>query len=162
MSQDQVCVSTAKRTARRIAVSLMFLAFVTISGCTQTPQEAVVGRWYNGDMSLRFQTNGAVVWNSPQGLAQGRYVFVGQVPRWATDNTSARVRLDVIRNNETINPELELQFVGSDRLRVKPTEVTRSRAAARTQVVLRRAEAGSDPNIPAPSKRGTTGLRGIP
>ncbi len=161
MSRVQILVSTARRAARMTAVSLMFLAAAALSGCTQTPQEAVVGRWYNGEMSLRFQRNGAVVWNTQQGIAQGRYVFVGPIPRWATDNTAARVRLDVIRNNEQIHPELELQFVGNNRLRIKPTEATRSRAAARTQVVLRRAESETDPNIPAPSKRGTTGVRGI-
>lgn len=132
-----------------------------VSGCSRTPQEALVGRWYNSEMSMRFQPNGAVVWNTPQGLAQGRYSFVGNVPRWATDNTSARVRLEVVRNNETVNSELDLQFVGADRLRIKPTETTRSRSAARTQAVLRRAESDMDPNIPAPSKRATTGVRGI-
>lgn len=137
------------------------LLVAAISGCTQTPQEAVVGRWYNGEMSLRLQPNGAVVWNTPQGLAQGRYVFVGQVPRWATDNTSARIRLDVVRNNVQIHPELDLQFVGSDRLRVKPTDTSRSRRAARTQVVLRRAESDSDPNVPAPSNRAASGALGI-
>lgn len=145
----------------RICLTALALLITSASGCTQTPQEAVVGRWYNGEMSLRFQKNGAVVWNTPQGLAQGRYAFVGQVPRWATDNTSARIRLDVIRNNVHLHPELDLQFVGGERLRVKPVETTRSRAAARTQVVLRRAESDSDPNIPAPSNRAASGALGI-
>ncbi|TXT38598.1 MAG: hypothetical protein FD138_318 [Planctomycetota bacterium] len=149
------------RTFTRWFAVLCALLIASVSGCTQTPQEAVVGRWYNGEMSLRFQRSGAVVWNTPQGLAQGRYVFVGQVPRWATDNTSARIRLDVVRNNEHLQPELDLQFVGGERLRVKPVETTRSRAAARTQVVLRRAESDSDPNVPAPSSRVTAGARGI-
>ena len=149
------------RTSSHWFAVLCALLIASASGCTQTPQEAVVGRWYNGEMSLRLQPNGAVVWNTQQGLAQGRYVFVGPVPRWATDNTSARIRLDVIRNNEQIHPELDVQFVGADRLRIKPAEVTRSRAAARTQVVLRRAESDSDPNIPTPSKRATLGARGI-
>lgn len=140
---------------------LCALLIASVSGCTQTPQEAVVGRWYNGEMSLRFQKNGAVVWNTPQGLAQGRYVFVGQVPRWATDNTSARIRLDVVRNNEHLHPELDLQFVGGERLRVKPVETTRSRAAARTQAVLRRAESDTDSKVLIPSNRATAGARGI-
>lgn len=161
MLQIQVSIVRNRVASRLIALPLMFLAAAAFSGCTQTPQEAVVGRWYNGEMSLRFQPNGAVVWNTQQGLAQGRYEFVGQIPRWATDNTSARVRLDVIRNNEQIHPELDVQFVGADRLRIKPAEATRSRAAARTQIVLRRAESDTDPNVLAPSKRATTGARGI-
>ncbi len=161
MSQDQASVSTARKAARMTTMPLMFLAAIAITGCTQTPQEAIEGRWYNGEMSLRFQKNGAVVWNTPQGLAQGRYEFVGQVPRWAEENTSTRIRLDVVRNNEQIHPELDLQFIGNDRLRVKPAETTRSRAATRTQVVLRRADSDSDPNVPAPTNRVTTRARAL-
>lgn len=140
---------------------LCAVAMVGLAGCSRTPQEAIVGRWYNSEMSLRFQPNGGVIWNTPQGLAQGRYSFVGHVPRWATDNTSAKVRLELIRNNEPINAELDLQFVGGDRLRVKPMETTRSRSAARTQAVLRRSETATDPNVLAPSKKPVTGVRGV-
>lgn len=156
-----MAINSLSRNFARPSLYWCALLVAAISGCTQTPQEAVVGRWYNGEMSLRFQPNGAVVWNTPQGLAHGRYVFVGQVPRWATDNTSARVRLDVVRNNVPINPELDLQFVGGDRLRVKPADTSRSRIAARTQVVLRRAESDSDPNVPVPSNRTASGAIGI-
>lgn len=154
-------IDSLSRSFARPSLNWCALLVLAISGCTQTPQEAVVGRWYNGDMSLRFQPNGDVIWNTSQGLAQGRYVFVGQVPRWATDHTSARVRLDVVRNNVQINPELELQFVGADRLRVKPADTSRSPLAARTQVVLRRAESDADPKVPVPSNRATSGAIGL-
>ena len=144
---------------------LCSVLIVTISGCNKTPQEAVLGRWYNGDMSLRFRPNGTVVWNTQQGMAQGRYVFVGTVPRWATENTTVRVRLDVMRNGQAIQPMLDLQFVGGDRLRVNPAAQAQTQATNRLQAVLRRAQTESETAkasaIPAPSNRATTGLRGI-
>lgn len=154
----------SKTSARWIAI-LCVLLIATVSGCNKTPQEAVIGRWYNGDMSLRFRSNGTVAWNTPQGMAQGRYVFVGQVPRWASENTMVRVRLDVTRNGQAIQPMLDLQFVGTDRVRIISSTQAQTRAANRPQVVLRRAQTESETAkasaIPAPSNRSATGLRGI-
>lgn len=164
MSHDRPSQCITRKSPRWFAI-LCALLIVTVSGCNKTPQEAVLGRWYNGDMSLRFRSNGTVVWNTPQGMAQGRFVFVGQVPRWATENTTVRVRLDVTRNGQAIQPMLDLQFVGTDRMRVISSAQAQTRAANRPQVVLRRAQTESETAkasaIPAPSNRSTTGLRGI-
>ena len=144
---------------------LCALLIATVSGCSRTPQEAVLGRWYNGDMSLRFRTNGTVVWNTEQGMAQGRYSFVGTVPRWASESTTVRVRLDVVRNGQAIQPTLDLQFIGSDRMRVIPGVQANLQATRRLQGVLRRAQTESESitasATPAESRRATPGVRAL-
>jgi len=153
------------RKAHRWFAALCLLLVVTVSGCNQTPQEAVLGRWYNGDMSLRFRPNGTVVWNTRQGMAQGKYSFVGDVPRWASDSTTVRVRLDVTRNGQAIQPTLDLQFVGADRLRVIPGAQAQTRATDRLQAVLKRAQSESETATavvtPAQPSRATAGVRGL-
>lgn len=158
-SRNQLCRS------HRWSVALSLLLVVTVSGCSQTPQEAVLGRWYNGDMSLRFRPNGTVVWNTRQGMAQGKYSFVGDVPRWASESTTVRVRLDVTRNGQAIQPTLDLQFVGSDRIRVIPGAQAQTRATDRLQAVLKRAQSESETATalvtPAQPNRATAGVRGL-
>lgn len=143
MSHHHLSPTSARKPSRWFVI-LCTLLIATVSGCNKTPQEAVIGRWHNGDMSLRFRPNGTVVWNSSQGLAQGRYVFVGSVPRWATENTTIRVRLDVLRKGQAIQPMFDLQLVGNDRLRVHPVAQTKTRATNRLQAVLRRAQSESE------------------
>ena len=162
MKTDTPSVSISRR--RAIGLAALSALFVTgICGCDKTPQEAVLGRWYNGDMSLRLRKNGTVVWNTPQGLAEGRYAFVGQVPRWATENSKVQLQLDVTRNGKTVQPTLEMTFVGSDRVRVVPVTQVVASATNRPQALLRRATSEADGNdqTPATSRRATAGVRGI-
>lgn len=160
MSKLQYSNTFAKNPSRWFTV-LCLLLIATLSGCSKTPQEALIGRWYNGDMSLRFRQNGTVVWNTQQGLAQGRYLFVGKVPRWASESTTVQIRLEVERNGETIQPTLNLQFVGEDRMRVIPSAQAQTQAVNRLQAVLRRAppETATASTTPASSNRSTSGVR---
>ncbi len=164
MSSDYVSHRLARKSPSWLAV-LCALLITTVCGCSQTPQEAVLGRWYNGDMSLRFRPNGTVVWNTRQGMAQGKYSFVGDVPRWASESTTVRIRLDVTRNGQAIQPTLDLQFVGSDRMRVIPSTQAQTRATDRLQAVLKRAQSESETATAsaatAPSNRSTAGVRGL-
>jgi hypothetical protein len=152
--------STARLPHRLFALSLLLIA--TISGCNETTREAVLGRWFNGDMSLRLRKDGSVVWNTRQGLAQGRYKFIGDVPRWATENTTVRLQLDVVRNGQPLQPMLDLQFIGGERVRVGAVSQGPVRAADRAHAILRRA-AGAEASADtiAPSKRSNTGIRSI-
>lgn len=164
MSDSPVSSNLVRKSTRGLFVWSSLLV-AAVSGCSQTPQEAILGRWYNGEMSLRFRPNGTVVWNTQQGLAQGKYVFVGQVPRWASESTTVRVRMDVVRNGQAIQPTLDLQFVGADRIRVIPGVQAQTRATDRLQAVLRRAQSENETAaasaIPAPSNRSATAVRGI-
>ena len=45
------------------------------TGCSTTPQDKLHGRWYNSKMSIRFRTDGTVIFNSMDGLATGRYTI---------------------------------------------------------------------------------------
>lgn len=163
MSSRWFSLTLTRKFSRSFAV-LCAVLIATVSGCSQTPQEAVIGRWYNGEMSLRFRANGTVVWNTKRGLAQGRYAFVGTVPRWATEGTIVRVRLDVVRDGQTIQPTLDLQLVGTDRMQVTPGVQAQTQATNRRQAVLRRdqskTEAATTATIPASSTRPDTGVRG--
>lgn len=162
MSNSTRSCHPVRKWLRGVGIACLLLLTV-VSGCNETPQQAVLGRWYNGDMSLRFRPNGTVVWNTRQGMAQGRYSFVGSVPRWASEGTTVRVRLEIVRNGEAIQPTLDLQFVGADRMRVIPGAQAQTSATDRLQAVLRRAqtEAEGTAAAPARSNSSTVGVRGL-
>ena len=159
MKSPSTSTLITRRQSLRLAV-VGVLSLTTLSGCNETTQAAILGRWFSGDMSLRLRKDGTVVWNTRQGLAQGRYSFVGDVPRWKSENTTVRLRLDVTRNGRSIQPMLDLQFVGTDRIRVAAVSQTTVRATDRALTVLRRAtQKESSTDTLAESKRGKMGVR---
>ncbi len=90
----------------------------TCSGCYQTPQQKLIGRWYNGDMSIRFRPDGSVVYNSGSGLSRGRYDFQ---PTGFAAGSQSGVRNLVVETQgrgRRSRYEFEAVFLAHDRLRL--------------------------------------------
>ncbi len=101
---------------------LAVLSCSLLSSCLTTPQEKLHGRWFNSDMSIRFRTDGTVIFNSTQGLATGRYFFNGEVRPESSEQPLPNLTMDLERNGEVLRVNYELQFLGSERLRIQPVE----------------------------------------
>ena len=103
------------------AHALAILCCVWLSSCSASPHEHLQGRWYNEALSLRFRPDGSLIYNSTTtGLITGRYFFNGEMRPEADDQPVANLTLDLIRGNKVVRSQLEVQFLGSERLRVRP------------------------------------------
>ena len=99
----------------------LFLATIvcSLSSCAKSPQESLVGRWYNSDMMIRFREDGSVLYNSRAGRAVGRYVYDGAARQLSKDDTPYNVTLDVLMNNRRVQLDLRVEFLGNDRLQLQ-------------------------------------------
>lgn len=116
---------------------------VAIQGCYQTPLQRLHGRWYNADMSLRFQPDGTVLFNSAAGLARGRYVLSEESVTADQDVSSQLLRLDVVRQGVRERLLFHVTFLAEDRLKLRvadaPPTSTRTTESVRQFALLRRA-----------------------
>ncbi len=131
---------------RKIASTFLIvlgMCFVSLmqQGCAKSPSEKLIGRWYSGDMTIRFREDSGVIWNSPRGLALGRYEFSGKTRDIKNDKKDPNLFIDVVRNDTRQQFQFEISFLGTDRLRIQlipiGREVTGTDAAQ--GMVLRRA-----------------------
>ncbi len=90
---------------------------MSLSGCQQTPQQKLMGRWYNEEMSIRFRPDGRVSLFSRSGRVEGRYVFT-ELPSNSALNQSENLVLDVIRDGKLRRMVFDADFLGVDRLRL--------------------------------------------
>lgn len=93
------------------------LLMMSLSGCQQTPQQKLIGRWYNDEMSIRFRPDGRVLLFSRSGRAEGRYVFAETQSNNALTKAENLV-LDVIRDGKPRRMIFDADFLGVDRLRL--------------------------------------------
>ncbi|MBC8290745.1 MAG: hypothetical protein H8E37_10560 [Planctomycetes bacterium] len=107
-----------------------------LCSCMETSQEKLVGRWFNGTNSVRFTAEGHVRWNSRQGSAQGIFAFDGSKRRTSSNVPVRNLSLDLVRRDESLQPEFELQFLGSDRVRLTPVSGPEE---SRRPLILKRA-----------------------
>lgn len=123
----------------RHPILLLVLLIASLTGCQKTPQQQLVGRWSNGDMSVRFREDGRVLIFSRSGRAEGRYVFYG--PNAASRAATENLVMDVQRNGKIARMFLDADFLGTDRLRLSDLTPKPNRAAEPTPefAVLRRA-----------------------
>ncbi|NJN68155.1 MAG: DUF4923 family protein [Chloroflexaceae bacterium] len=86
------------------AVLLLILsAFLLFSGCGQSPQEAIIGKWQlsGADSTIEFWADGTLVSTGPSGEASsGTYEFIGENQvRLLVGSTETVVQVD-IRGNQ--------------------------------------------------------------
>ncbi len=126
----QICVITG-----------VLFATLSQSGCAKSPSELLIGRWYSGQMTIRFREDNAVIWNSPQGLALGHFEFRGKAKRAKARELVPNLFVDVIRNDERQKFQFELHFMGQDRIRMElvPYGNASSESSTPRGLVLRRA-----------------------
>ena len=128
---------------RRVGLALLaLLGCGTLSSCSTTPVSRLHGRWFNSDVSVRFRTDGTVIYNSREGLATGRYFFDGEVRPASSEQPVPNLTMDLQRNGRVFRVHFEVQFLGDNRLRIKPavTEGELSEEDIRPVVILTRAE----------------------
>lgn len=89
-----------------------------LCGCYQTPQQRLIGRWFNAEMSLRFQSDGIVVFNSSEGLTRGRYEFVPTPAALGAQSGQENLVIDLSRNGRRTRLYFEAVFLAHDRLRL--------------------------------------------
>lgn len=122
---------------------LALLSCSLLSSCSTTPQSRLHGRWFNEQMSIRFRTDGTVIFNSTAGLATGRYFFDGEVRPEASTRPVTNLTMDLERNGAVFRETYELEFLGVNRLRIQPVDAMQpgqSSDAIAPLVVLKRAD----------------------
>jgi len=105
----------------------------------KTPQEQLIGRWYNSTNSMRFTAEGHIRWNSTRGTAQGNYTYDASLRRSTASEPTQNLSLALYRTGQPLQPAYELQFLGADRIRLTP--IITSAADRRGILILKRAEA---------------------
>jgi hypothetical protein len=119
-----------KRLLLTIGTGLVLGLLLTASpGCMQSPRDKLIGRWYNSRMSIRFREDGSVLFNSAAGRADGVYYFDERRRSVNANSPSPNLTLDVIRNNQRIVLQYEIEIMSHDRLRLSliNTEGSRNR-----------------------------------
>lgn len=106
-------------TSRQSARLALILPCLLLCSCAQSPQEKLVGRWFNSSNSIRFNAEGHVRWNSRRGMAQGQYTYDGSTRRSSSNEPVRNLRLDLTRNGAPLQVDFELQYIG-DKLRLTP------------------------------------------
>jgi hypothetical protein len=124
----------------------MIAAGAPHAGCTATPQEHLHGRWFNDATSIRFRSDGSVIYNSTStGLTTGRYYFDGELRPESAATPVNNLTLDLMTNGRTERWSLEVQFLGGERMRLQPvTTVHRGRPSDGVAAVMILSKAADD------------------
>lgn len=133
---------------------LMLVLLVSSSSCMQGPREKLVGRWYTSDTSIRFRSDGTVVYNSPRGLAVGRYFF-DETPRDITSTAPhPNLILELVRKDQQLRLDFEVEILSQDRIRlteIRPATARQGSLVASFKVLKRatEAEGAASPSLAA-------------
>jgi hypothetical protein len=106
------------RLIRGAAFALLPMFSCALSGCQLSPEQQLHGRWFNTDMSIRFQPNGGVVFNSRAGRAEGRYFYDPQATPTANNEHYENLVLDVHRDGRRLRLGFQVDLIARDRLRI--------------------------------------------
>lgn len=123
--------------SRRLFAPLLCLLAVTCCSCMETPQERLIGRWFNSQNSIRFKDDGTLVWNARTRRAYGRYWYTGESRATSTNQLQSNLTLQLVTAENEIVSKYELQFLGGDKMRLQP--VGRDNRAAGGLFVLTKA-----------------------
>lgn len=105
-------------TVRQYRWLVMAAVSLAAAGCYQTPQQKLVGRWYNAEMSIRFNQDGSVRYNSAAGLAPGRYEFAPTQMAPGSQPGTPNLIVEVNRPGQRVRYHFEAVFLAHDRLRL--------------------------------------------
>lgn len=126
--------------SKPLGIWMCGLMLLSLAGCQQTPQQKLIGRWYNDEMSIRFRPDGRVLLFSRNGRVEGRYVFAEAQSSNALIKSENLV-LEVIGNGKPRRMTFDADFLGEDRLRLSDLspQARRSADPAPEFAILRRA-----------------------
>lgn len=109
-----------------------------LCACGQTPQQALLGRWFNAANSIRFNPDGTVLWNARSGLATGQYFFTGEERQANSGRPVGNLDLRLRAGDRDIEQRYEVQIMSNDRMRLMPVRADGSGQSERV-IVLKRA-----------------------
>jgi hypothetical protein len=122
---------------RRLLLPLFSLLAVTCCSCMETPQERLIGRWFNSQNSIRFKEDGTLVWNARTRRAYGRYWYTGESRASSSNQAQPNLTVQLVTANEQIVSKYELQYLGDDKLRLQA--INQNGGAANRLFVLTKA-----------------------
>jgi len=108
----------ARMITRNSRILLTAVVVLAMSSCMQTPEEKLLGRWYNDSLSIRFRKDGSVLYNSPSGRAIGRYYFDPRAKNPAKTDPVPNLVLDVVRKERHLRLSFEVEQISEDRVRL--------------------------------------------
>lgn len=123
--------------SRRLLAPLFCLLAVTCCSCMETPQERLIGRWFNSQNSIRFNDDGTLVWNARTRRAYGKYWYTGESRASSTNQVQPNLTLQLVTPDGELVSQYELQLLGVDKMRLQP--VNRNNDAVRGLFVLTKA-----------------------
>ncbi len=109
--------------SRRSRLFLLFLALASSSflGCGLARPSKLLGRWYNGDVSIRFRENGSVLYNSQNtGLVEGIYRYDSSALPIASTKPVKNLTLWLPQPGTTLVLDFELRYLGDQRIQIRP------------------------------------------
>jgi hypothetical protein len=125
-----------------LAVWVWALGLPLLAGCHRSPQELLIGRWYNGEMSLRFNQDGTALYNSSRGKAPGRYQFEPSLVAAGAQSGTPNLIVEVVHPGGRERYQFEAVFLAHDRLRLHdltPRPASRPSESVPQFALLRRA-----------------------
>lgn len=108
--------------ARHAVRLVLMILCLSLCSCMETPQEKLVGRWFNSSNTIRFTDEGYARWNSRMGDAQGIYEYDGAIRRTSANEPVRNLSFDLVRAGQSLQSDFELEFLGDDRLRLTPVD----------------------------------------
>ncbi len=131
-----------------VSVWIWALGLLLLAGCHRSPRELLIGRWYNGEMSLRFNPDGTALYNSSRGKAPGRYQFEPSLVAAGAQAGTPNLIVEVAHPGGRERYQFEAVFLAQDRLRLHdltPRPTSRPSESVPQFALLRRAGEPSAP-----------------
>ncbi len=122
---------------RRVLAPLFCLLAVTCCSCMETPQERLIGRWFNSQNSIRFKDDGTLVWNARRRQAYGKYWYTGEARPSTTNQAQPNLTIQLVTSDGDNVVQYEMEYLGGDRMRLQP--VNRENETIRGLFVLKKA-----------------------
>ncbi len=133
----------------RWIVLVFALGSCSLPGCGLDRQSKLMGRWYNGDVSIRFRENGSVLYNSlGTGLVEGIYRYDNSALPISSVKPVKNLTVWLPQLGKTLVLDFELRYLGESRIQLRPIPKD-SRAASNSNsladlgVILKKAAPGA-------------------
>ena len=105
----------------RWIVLIFALGSCSLPGCGWDRQSKLMGRWYNGDVSIRFRENGSVLYNSlGTGLVEGIYRYDHTALPISSIKPVKNLTVWLPQPGKTLELDFELRYLGESRIQLRP------------------------------------------
>ena len=128
----------------RLIILLLAIASSSLLGCGLARQSKLLGRWYNGDVSIRFRENGSLLYNSlGTGLVEGIYRYDHTTLPISSIKPVKNLTVWLPQPGKTLVLDFELRHLGDQRIQLRPIRqktatAQNSNAVANLGVILKK------------------------